>query len=209
MFTVGVYADKSSNVRGLFTGRKVRGFPPGYGDCVLGQTETVPAEVKKVVFDICKQLGFSGIAEFEFKRDAITGEFFLIEINPRSWSWIGITPAAGVSLPWLAFQDLSKKEIPTLLESKFQNGAVKYVKLLQDFDNCLWRNKLAGYPAWDFSIWDWVRSLRAECLVIAEYSPDDLKPSLYAGCVYLLTKAKRLFEWCQKKWSRPKVGKRV
>ena len=46
---------------------------------------------------IVKDLNYSGIAEFEYKKDLSTGRYRLIEVNPRSWSWIGITPACGVS----------------------------------------------------------------------------------------------------------------
>lgn len=185
MFTVGVYADRDSKVRGIFSGRKVRGFPPDHGDCILGQVEAVPTDLINLTKEICAKIRYSGIAEFEFKRDAITGEYFLIEINPRSWSWIGITPACGVSLPWLAFQDLAGQEIPELTVSMVEDGQVKYVKILQDFENCLWRNKQAGQIAWSLSVKDWRKSLEAEHLVIAEYQPDDLMPTVYAGFGYL------------------------
>lgn len=188
MFTVGVYADRSSKVRGIFSGRKVRGFPPDHGDCVLGQVETVPADVINITKEICETIRYTGIAEFEFKQDAITGRYFLIEINPRSWSWIGITSACGVSLPWLAFQDLSGQEIPELTASKVEDGRVKYVKILQDFQNCLWRNKRAGQVAWSLSVNDWLKSLQADNLVIAEYQPDDLMPTVYAAIGYVRAK---------------------
>jgi D-aspartate ligase len=189
MFTVGVYADRTSKVRGIFSGRKVRGFPPDHGDCILGQVETVPAHVINITKEICETICYSGIAEFEFKRDAATGQYILIEINPRSWSWIGITPACGVSLAWLAFQDLAGDEIPALTISTEQDGQVKYVKILQDFENCIWRNKRAGHVAWSFSVQEWRRTLAAEDLVVAEYQPDDLCPTFYAITGYV----RRLF----------------
>jgi len=180
MFTVGVYVDEHSVVRGLFTGRKVRGFPPGYGDCILGQSEPVPQDIVSMVVSTCAKLKYSGIAEFEFKRDEQSKEFYLIEINPRSWSWIGVTPACGVSLPWIAFQDLSGLSIPSYTQSTVAEGAVKYVKLLQDFENCLWRNKHAGYPQWRYSPRAWLESLAAQRLIVAEFSRDDFGPSGYA-----------------------------
>jgi D-aspartate ligase len=184
MFTVGIYADRSSNVRAIFSGRKVRGFPPDHGDCILGQAEAIPAHVINTVKAICKSLNYTGIAEFEFKRDDVSGEFFLIEINPRSWSWVGITPACGVSLPWLAFRDITGQEIPEITVSKSEDGQVKYVKILEDFDNCMWGNQRMGYLSWSFTFREWRKTLNAEKLIIAEYQPDDIKPAIYALAIY-------------------------
>ncbi len=181
MFTVGVYVDKSSRVRVIFTGRKVRGFPPDYGDCVVGQSEHAPQTLIEMVHATCRDLGISGIAEFEFKRDVRTGEFFLIEINPRSWSWIGITPACAASIPWFAFQDMAGGIIPPLVESHAADGEVKWVKVLEDFMNCLVRNKRLGFSAWSYSLWQWRNTLRCRTLVTAEFSRDDLGPTLYAA----------------------------
>lgn len=187
MFTVGVYVDKSSTVRAVFSGRKVRGFPPDHGDCIVGQVEGVPEHLIDITKDICKRLGFTGIAEFEFKRDSISGQYFLIEVNPRSWSWIGITPYCGVSLPWLAYQDLIGKEIPNVTKSAAKDGSIKYVKLFQDFENCMWKNKGLGFSIWSYSFRDWLRSLKADKIVVAEFQVDDLFPSIY--CLFNYVKS--------------------
>lgn len=36
MYTVGVYVDNRHHVRAMFTGHKIRGFPPDVGDCMAG-----------------------------------------------------------------------------------------------------------------------------------------------------------------------------
>jgi predicted ATP-grasp superfamily ATP-dependent carboligase len=180
MYTVGIYADVRHEVVAMFTGRKVRGYPPDIGDCVVGQVEDVPQSLKKLTRLICKEIGYHGIAEFEFKRDAVTGEYKLIEINPRSWSWVGITPACGVSLPWIAYSDLTGLEIPETSECDLPDGSVKYVKLIEDWQNCMWRNRRAGYLQWDKSFREWRRSLKADRVVLAEFAPDDIRPGIYA-----------------------------
>jgi len=185
MYTIGVYADRDHVVKGMFTGRKVRGFPPDIGDCIVGQVEAVPEKLKILVKDVCKSIGYHGIAEFEFKRDAITGQFKLIEINPRSWSWIGITPACGVSLPWIVYADLTKVESIPYTESNLPAGNVKYVKVIQDMQNCLYRNRQAGFPDWGMTILQWWKSLKANRLVCAEFAKDDPGISIYAIASFL------------------------
>lgn len=193
MITVGVYVDQHSNIRGLFSGRKVRGYPPSHGDCVLGQSEFVPDFLVQEVSSICKKLRYSGIAEFEYKKDINSGEYYLIEINPRSWSWIGITPKCGVSLPLLAFRDLSGYEIPFLTRSIAKNGQVKYVKIFQDFQNCMWKNKAAGYPNWSYDFRAWLNTLRSKTLVIAEFQSDDIFVTIFIFSRLLLRSIRSLY----------------
>jgi D-aspartate ligase len=182
MYTVGVYANCHHEVMGLFTGRKVRGFPPDAGDCIVGQVEDVPPEIKDLVKRVCKDIRYHGIAEFEFKRDAATGAFRLIEINPRSWSWVGITPACGVSLPWMAYADLTGAERVAYTESTLPAGSVKWVRILSDFRNCLYSNRRLGYAEWHMTPRQWWKSLKAKRLVVAELALDDPLPGLYAAC---------------------------
>jgi D-aspartate ligase len=180
MYTVGVYANSQHEVLGLFTGRKVRGFPPDVGDCIVGQIETVPTELKNLVKEICKEIKYQGIAEFEFKRNVVTGKFKLIEINPRSWSWVGITPSCGVNLPWMAYCDLTGLHPVPYTESNLLDGSVKWVKILSDMPNCLYSNRRIGYPEWHMTFQQWRHSLCADRLVVAEFAADDPLPSLYS-----------------------------
>jgi len=186
MYTIGVYANHYHEVLGMFTGRKVRGFPPDVGDCVVGQIEQVPEELKTMVKKICREIQYQGIAEFEFKKDSVSGEFKLIEINPRSWSWVGITPYCGVSLPWLAYCDLTGNSPVKYQESDLPDGSVKWVKIIDDFANCLFNNRRTGYSQWSMSFKQWRKSLRANQLVKAEFAPDDPMPALVA--TYMIIK---------------------
>jgi predicted ATP-grasp superfamily ATP-dependent carboligase len=176
MYTVGVYVDSSHQVRAMFTGRKVRGFPPVFGNCIVGEAHSVPQEVKQIVRRMCSDLRYEGIAEFEFKRDAQSGEFKLIEVNPRSWSWIGITPACGVSLAWIAYSHLTGLPCSENVESIVSDGTVKWVVLFDDFRDCVSANRRAGFPEWHMGVRKWLSSLRAERLVHAEWAADDLAP---------------------------------
>lgn len=185
MYTVGIYANKEHKVLGLFTGRKVRGFPPDIGDCIVGQNEQMPPEITECVKQMVKDLKYTGIAEFEFKKNPATGEFRLIEINPRSWSWIGITPAFGVSLPWIAYADLTGIGSTHYTQSTMKDGEVRYLKVLQDIQNCFFLYKKAGYPEYQKGISEWINELKGKKRIIcAEFSLDDPAVSLYSLYTY-------------------------
>jgi len=171
MYTVGIYADKNSEILGLFTGHKVRGYPADSGDCIVGENYNLPNYVIENTYRAVKDLKYSGIAEFEYKKDLSTGKFKLIEVNPRSWSWIGITPACGVSLPMIAYQDLIGEKV-TLKNPCLENGSVKYMKVLEDLRNCLIYYK-NSYPRWSKSLKEWKQELNASKVVYAEFNASD------------------------------------
>ncbi|TYL37230.1 ATP-grasp domain-containing protein [Natronococcus pandeyae] len=178
MYTVGVYANEGT-IKGLFTGRKVRGYPPDVGDCKVGQAQSVPDHLINSVESMCDELGYHGIAEFEFKRDAETGEYYLIEINPRSWSWIGITPACGVSLPWMSYADLAGVEQIEFAKSSVADGSVTWAKVFEDALNCLYFYH-QSHKEWAMDPKSWWNSVNTDKLVISELSRDDPFPACYA-----------------------------
>lgn len=187
MYTVGIYANDCFEILGLFTGHKVRGYPADSGDCVIGECMKVPDYIIENTKKIVKDLKFSGIAEFEYKKDSISGEFKLIEINPRSWSWIGITPACGVSLPLIAYKDSCGQKVECT-ESNLKDGSVKYVKIIPDFFNCNFNYK-KNYPQWSMSFFEWIRDINTKKTVFAEFNAGDWNISikvLYSTLVEIL-----------------------
>lgn len=179
MYTIGIFAHEGIP-KGLFTGHKVRGFPPAFGDCIVGETWSAPATVTNYCKQIIETLRYSGIAEFEFMLDRCTGEYKLIEVNPRTWSWIGITPASGVDLPWLAYKHLVLRENVVYSASGMEDGAVRYTKILQDFQNCLFWYKKEGWFHWHFGLRRWLRDYSGKKTVTAEFAMDDPWVSLAA-----------------------------
>jgi predicted ATP-grasp superfamily ATP-dependent carboligase len=180
MYTVGVYANKNYEVKALFNGRKIRGYPASYGDCMVGQSEILPKEVNDEVFKLIKEIQFSGIAEIEYKIDD-EGKFRLIEINPRTWSWVGITPECGVDLVAIAYKDLVLKEIKEEVRNMSVGTAdVKFVRMIDDYLNCLFFYK-KDYPKWSLTNYkEWKRNINANKIIFAEYAKDDKMPLIYA-----------------------------
>ena len=66
-------------------------------------------------------LGFHGLSQVEFKRDARDGAYRLMEVNPRLWQWHGLAAACGVDLPRIAYWDLLGARLPPAR----QNGSAK------------------------------------------------------------------------------------
>ena len=95
LITVGVAA-LEGRILALFTGRKLRQFPPAVGQASYAVSCEAP-EAAAGAARMLADIGFTGLAQVEYKRSG--GVDHLLEINPRSWSWIGLAPASGVNLP--------------------------------------------------------------------------------------------------------------
>ena len=181
-FSVGLYADRASEIRGLFVGRRVRGYPAQFGDASLIESAEVPDEVLDEVRAIVGAIGYAGIAEFEFNRDEETGRFHLLEINPRSWGWIGITTATPANIPWIAYSDLAGRPQPRATYA--EPGATKMVLLTRDLSNVFIRFRW-DRPDWVLSPAAWRRSLAARRLVVWEIDRQDLRGTLWCALVVL------------------------
>ena len=171
MFTVGIYANSKHEIKALFTGRKVRGYPADIGDTILGESHDVPQHLIANTERVVKELSYEGIAEFEYKLDSNTGEFKLIEVNPRAWSWIGITPYCNVNISFIAYKSLLGENMP-FQQSTVKNSEVKYVKSFQDFFNCMIRYRF-NHKSWNLSFRKWKKSIKAQKIVVAEFHKND------------------------------------
>ena len=53
-------------------------------------------EVLEEAKPLMKALNYTGVCEIEFMRDPRDGYYKLIEINPRTWLWVGLAKACGI-----------------------------------------------------------------------------------------------------------------
>jgi hypothetical protein len=56
-------------------------------------------------------------------------------------------------------------------------GEVKWVRLIDDLSNCMYRNKRAGFPEETLSFMAWLNSLKGR-RVIAEFEKSDPYPAI-------------------------------
>ncbi len=106
-------------VLGVFTSRKLRQYPPGYGIATICESawESVLAEQ---AIRFLQGVGFRGVAEVEFKQDAQDGKWKLIEVNPRLWIQHTLAARCGVNLAYvlyLATIGLEPKPLPRQKEN--------------------------------------------------------------------------------------------
>ena len=101
---LGAYRGRGGRVLGWFTARKMLQYPPEFGLGCIVRLEPHP-EVERLGKRLLEALAFEGIAEVEFKRHAPSGEYRLIEVNPRHWDQHALGMTCGVNLTWIVYRD--------------------------------------------------------------------------------------------------------
>jgi len=165
LFTFLAYFSRDSIPLAYCVRSKVRQRPIDFGYC----TNTVSCHNQVVVdqsIRLLQGIGYSGICGVEFKYDSSTGSHKLIEINARPVNTIGIAPACGVNIPYIAFMDLLGE--PPAPVTNWKDG-IKWFQIWADFFAARELRSVSGHP----TLSEWFRSVRGES-VDAVYSGDDL-----------------------------------
>lgn len=111
-YFVDGFRDRHGELRGLFCRRRLRIFPPDFGNSSCSRS-IAPAEVAGAIDSLTtllSQLHYRGIFSAEFKRDARSGEFRLLEINTRAWWYVEFAARCGVNVCRMAWEDA--QELP-------------------------------------------------------------------------------------------------
>lgn len=108
-------------IKAQWIGVKLREHPLRFGTATLAES----IEKKELIAPsrkLMKALNYTGICEIEYLLDIRDQKYKLIEINARTWLWVGLAKACGVNYAKIAFDFVQKKEISTI--SDYEIGTV-------------------------------------------------------------------------------------
>ncbi|MFF6995137.1 ATP-grasp domain-containing protein [Streptomyces sp. NPDC008313] len=106
------YADRSGTTRAGGPGRKERAWPRGAGLTVVGRWTPNP-RVEALAERLVGALGYRGILDLDFRRDAATGKYHLLDFNPRPGSQFRLfTDASGLDVVRAQHLDLTDRPLP-------------------------------------------------------------------------------------------------
>jgi predicted ATP-grasp superfamily ATP-dependent carboligase len=133
LVSVGLQIDDDGEVLGSFCARKRCEYPVPFGDGLIVETIADPGIVEPAVA-LLRELGYAGICDVEFKRDARDGQFKILDANPRVWLWHGLAARNGFPLALNAY--LRATEEPNVRSAKeiaprwvSPRGALAYLAL--------------------------------------------------------------------------------
>jgi hypothetical protein len=92
-------------------------------------------------------------------------------------------------LPWIAYSDLCGEKVEPITSNASQ-GSVRYIKILQDMQNCVFRYK-KDYPAWAMSWREWLHETRSHRRsIVAEFHAGDVLIAFLTSGYALLSLSK-------------------
>ena len=95
----------------IFTGRKLRQHPPGFGSASLADA-CQNEDVVQLSVKFLKETGYRGVCGTEFKFDERDSQYKMVEVNPRQTLWFALIDAAGIPLNYYAYCDLAGLPLP-------------------------------------------------------------------------------------------------
>lgn len=97
-------------IKAHWTGVKLREHPIQFGTATFTKSTYIEACHKQSA-KLLKEIQYTGVCEVEYLLDPRSGEYKLIEINPRTWLWVGLARASGVDYAKMIYDYMQGKEI--------------------------------------------------------------------------------------------------
>jgi predicted ATP-grasp superfamily ATP-dependent carboligase len=163
MHTFDAYLDQSSKVTHWVTCQKLRQYPINFGASVYTMQKHVP-ELYDIGAAFLERVKWKGFAEIEFKKDAETGQYYLIEVNVRFSNLNVLLQRVGVNMPYITYSELTGSttvEPKAVTENKNRVFWYAYEDLLALRDYVRTKQLTVGqairslFKRKAYAIWDW------------------------------------------------------
>ena len=153
LYSCNCYFSRDGKPVATFVARKLRQWPPEIGESCLGE-ECRNDEVLEETVRLFKSVEFRGLGYLEMKRDARTGDHFIMEPNVgRPTGRSAIAEAGGVELLYAMYCDALGWSLPPNLTQAYGNA--KWMDIRRDAQSALheWRHE-------GMTLRQWWRSIR-------------------------------------------------
>jgi D-aspartate ligase len=189
LFSFAGYFREGKPVVGL-SAKRTRQLPHDFGRTSTFVEAVEIPELRELAGQLLRAIHYTGLAEVEFMWDPKHARFELLEVNARLWAWHGLTVAAGLDLPYVAFADALGQNPPI---GAMRQG-VKWVRLLTDVRAAA-QKILSG----TMTVQQYLTSLRGTT-AFSVFSPSDPIPFIAEPLLLLLD---RLNRWAYKRLGPP------
>ena len=126
---VDLYCDANSNCLVSFTGVKVRSWPPHVGVASYAYAVANPG-LAQLAERFCKQIGYKGIADLDWRLDRRDGQYKLMDFNPRVGNQFRLfETTAGIDVVRALYLDLSGRSVPASPDAKRRRVVVEHLDL--------------------------------------------------------------------------------
>jgi D-aspartate ligase len=149
------YLNAEGNPLAVWTGRKLRMYPRGFGTATLAESRREPWVAQEAV-SILRAMGHRGYGVVEFKKDRRDGCFKITEpTGGRTWFPHSLVTRSGINLPYLWYRDVLGQ--PVEEQMHFAEG-IRWIHEERDLKTVM----LYFLPEKKLSWWSWLQSYRGK-----------------------------------------------
>jgi len=156
--SVTVFAQKGE-IHAYWMGVKLREHPITFGTatCCKSMFEADMLDLSK---NLIQKLGFTGVCEIEWLRDSRDGIPKLIEINARTWLWVGLAGHCGINYPNMIYRYVHEGVLPRHIDYKLDTIWLNvYTDLVYSLKRVIKRMEspkeiLRSYKSFHEATWD-------------------------------------------------------
>ena len=160
------YCDADSVCRPAFTGVKERSYPADAGLTSLGRSVPNPRLASGIIAFLAR-LGYRGAMDLDIRFDPRTGQYHLLDFNPRFGAQFRLfRDTAGIDVALAAYLDLTGQRIPSAEQISGRGF------LVENYDPI---SAVAHWRRGELSPRAWLASLRGVDET-AWFAADDLRP---------------------------------
>lgn len=116
-------------IKTFWMGAKIREHPIKFGTATFAESVLEP-EIVELADKLLVHLKYNGVCEIEFLKDPIDNKFKLIELNARTWLWVGLAKECGINYAVYIYNHLNN--LPNNFPTNYTIG-LKWRNELTDF----------------------------------------------------------------------------
>lgn len=153
LYLVNAYVNHASEPLGIFTFRRVRQYPHGFGNGALCVSVWMP-EIAELCTSFLKKIKYQGIIDAELKRDSRDNKFKFIEINPRTGWQNRLAARCGVDIAYMAYMDAIGESVG---KTTSKREGVKWLYMFYDL-----MSSFESISKHELTVIKWIDSLKGE-----------------------------------------------
>lgn len=150
------------------TARRTRQYPIDFGRASTFVETVERPEIEGPARRLLRAIDFTGLIEIEFKFDRRTGQYKLLDLNPRIWGWHTLGLGLGIDFSFLLWQLIHGESV----SAPTPRPGVRWVRMVTDGPAAIqeMRRGRLSFP-------EYLKSLRPP-LELATFALDDPLPGL-------------------------------
>jgi len=151
-WTFNGYFDEQAECRLAFTGRKLRNFPPYFGQASFAVCENND-DVQKIAMGFMTSIGYKGPLDLGFRYDARDGQYKVNDVNPRIGAMFRLFVGQnGMDVARALYQDMTGQPVIPSFTPEGRKWIVEDVDLF---------SSIRYYRDGKFTLRQWLNSFRA------------------------------------------------